>query len=207
MIVFSGVLGWLGRSPHHTFSWNVAVAAATAYGTLALALVTWRLVTSAQNDATVAKQDQEARIRPCVYPVSNRHLNNELQLVGGDLFALVLQNGGQGLALNVTGEIHSPAGDGTLASTTLYPADNVQLPIRGGVPVSGGDEIWGRLEYRDLRERAWETRFVIEVGSDLELKPVLRAYGRAEGLSKFPYPVGWELRKNGAPQLALDSSN
>jgi hypothetical protein len=206
MIVLSAAIGWLGRSSHQTFSWDVAVSTATAYGTLFLALVTWRLVSSARDDAAgtlelaqLATRDQEAQLRPCVYPFFNRHV--ELERDG--LTVLPLQNGGQGLALNVTGQIYCSSGNCALASTTLHPADNVQLPIRGSIPINVGDEIWGRIEYRDLLGRAWETRFVVEVGPDKLPRPSIRAYGRTEGLSPNAYPGGWEL-KNGAPWLALE---
>jgi hypothetical protein len=205
IVPVSVAMGWLSRSHGHWFDWGVAVGTATAYGTVALAFVTWRLVSSTREDAAgtlrlakLAEQDQEVRIRPCVYPYSLRHL----ELVMGDLVVLPLQNGGQGLALNVSGHIYWPAGDAALASTTLYPGDIVQLPVRGSVPIEIGSDIWGRLEYRDLRGRSWETRFIIEFGPDQNLRPSVRAYGRAEALPSGSYPAGWDL-VGGVPSLAL----
>lgn len=114
----SGFAGWLGRGHGAGFSWDVAAATATAYGALALALVTWRLVASTRADAAgtlrlarLAEQEQEARLRPCVYPFANRYLRPIRVTIGdvGHLVVLPLQNGGQGLALNATGHTSWPA--------------------------------------------------------------------------------------------------
>jgi hypothetical protein len=209
-LVACGLVGWLSRATGESFNWEVASATATAYGTLALAFVTWRLVASTRADAAgtlrvarLAEQDAEARLRPCVYPFSNRYLEPVYEAMGdpGHLLVLPLQNGGQGLALNVTGRVYWASGNAALATTTLAAGDNVELPLRSDVPVDQG-EIWGELEYRDIRGRSWQTRFTIEIGPDGKLRPSIRAYGFTGALPQDAHPAGWQMI-DGAPRLAL----
>src|SRR5262249_12449485 len=56
LVVVSGVIGWLAADGEN-FDWIAATAAATAYGTLALAGVTWSLVKRTEQLVVNAAQD------------------------------------------------------------------------------------------------------------------------------------------------------
>jgi hypothetical protein len=198
------LVGHLAATGTSTFDWNAAAAAATAYGTLALALATGGLVASTREDvsgtlklARLAERERDATIIPCVYPYFNRHWVNE---TSGHLRSFPFQNGASGIALNVTGHLYYPSGDRALSSTTLAPGDSVWIEFRGEVP--SWDEIYGYVTYLDILERRWETRFMISMGPDERIRPMICQYGLAEKLESRAYPAGWEM-SDGSPRLEL----
>jgi hypothetical protein len=200
------LFGWLGRAHGTGFNYEVAAGVATAFGTLALALATYGLVASTREDvagtrrlAQLAEQEQAGQLRPCVYPYAGPELTRS-GFPGNPIPALPLQNGGPGLALNVTGHVYWQGGDAEFVSTTLAGGERASLPLRTLAPAGYA---WGRISYRDVLGHAWETRFMIDMGADFKLLPEVRAYGYADRLPPYEYPKGWELN-NGAPWLAID---
>lgn len=201
--------GHFARASGTSFNYEVAAAVATAYGTLALALVTAGLVAATRQDvagtrklAQLTEREQAGQLRPCVYPLGPPALKITIRAMGdpGIVEEIPLQNGGPGVALNVTGQVYWASSDAALVSTTLASGDRAFLPPRTEVPAG---EAWGLITYRDILGRAWETRFVIEMGADGNLRPEIRAYGYADRLPQYAYPKGWELN-GGAPWLAID---
>ena len=95
-----GIVGWLAATGHEGFDWAAAAETGTAYGTLALALVTWRLVVSASQEsqgtlklAQVAEQEAQTRVTPFVYPWADRAWLAMAATQRG--YSVPLRNGGQ----------------------------------------------------------------------------------------------------------------
>jgi hypothetical protein len=88
------VVGYLAASGRGNFDWIAATAAATGYGTLALALVTWQLVALTRADASgtlelarLAEREQEARDRSLRRERIERVLDAVNQLVDAAITA------------------------------------------------------------------------------------------------------------------------
>jgi hypothetical protein len=90
-----------GFGDWNAFDWLAAVGAATAYGTLALALVTWTLVAQTRADASgtlelarLAEREQEARDRALRRERIERVVDAVNQLVDGAITAMANPNVG-----------------------------------------------------------------------------------------------------------------
>jgi hypothetical protein len=208
-------IGLLAAPGKESFDWNAAVGSATAYGTLALALVTWRLVQSAKADAhetrtlavetkklaQLAEREQQALVRPFVYGYANRYWAAD---AAASRVSIPLENGGAGIALNVTGNVYLPNTSLALASTTIASGNNAWIAIRGEVP--DWNEVLVHLTYADALTRQWDSRFKVEVGPDGRPRFTLCAYGIAEKLPPPSYKMGWDV-PNGTPVIELPDEN
>jgi hypothetical protein len=133
----------------------------------------------------------EASLVPCVYPFTNDQWLNEGQRRG---FEIPFRNGGPGVALNVFGHIYARGGhpNTPLIGTTLAGGDHGTVRLVN--QVGQWDGAYGYVQYRDLLDREWETRFEFVTpfqGSPLTVE--VRVYGLAEEVrSRGAYPAGWE---------------
>jgi hypothetical protein len=183
-------------------NWDAAVGAATAYGTLALALVTWELAKSSNEDvratgqlAQLAEREQQALLRPFVRP----WLNPDWGMSGN---TLPLRNDGAGVALNVDLHIQNSEGDRVFAATSLAPGEQAILATSNS-PLPNWSEVWGYVRYDDLLGQRWETRFTTAYNTNTRLLEMrVCVYGLAEHLPQLAYPKGWEL-ENGLTRVVL----
>jgi hypothetical protein len=207
LVVSFVVIGYLAAEDPATFDWDAAVAAGIAYGTLALALVTWRLVASARQDAAGTLQlarltEEEGRVRvtPFVYPWADPEWLGKTAGIGT---TLPFRNGGQGVALNVTPHIYWASADAAVAPTTLAAGEATWMYSRDYIP--SWEDTWGTVTYTDLLDRKWETRFKVEKKPDGQIQMFVCAYGLASSLPQQAYPAGWEM-PNGLARICLPTA-
>jgi hypothetical protein len=195
--------GYFAASSWDSFNWDAATGAATAYGTLALALVTWSLVKSSNQDASetrrlaqLAEREQQARIRPFVYPWPETGWLRE-QWKGE---SLPFRNDGAGVALNVEVQIYWHPSNTALAAKTIAPGEATILFARS--KVESWVDTWGLATYTDLMGRKWETRFTVTRPAGGQIVIQVCAYGLVDLLPQMSHPAGWEL-PDGHPRLGL----
>jgi hypothetical protein len=115
--------------------------------------------------------------------------------------SLPFRNAGRATAVNVEVQVYWYAGNCALATTSIGPRETTRLFAR--TPIQDFTETWGRAVYSDFSGRRWETRFKIETGPDGQPQFQLRAYGLAELLPPYAYPVGWDYGPDGLPRICL----
>jgi hypothetical protein len=133
----------------------------------------------------------EATLTPCVYPFTDPQWLSVGQSTG---LEIPFRNGGPGVALNVSGQIYAreTQPNTALIGTTLAGGDDGV--VRLVQPVGPWDGAYGYVNYRDLLDREWETRFEFVVafhGSPITVE--VRVYGLAEGVrARGAHPRGWD---------------
>jgi hypothetical protein len=119
------VIGFVGGQEVGRFDWQLAATVGTAFGTTALAYVTWSLAKSATEQARDSRRlveltqvQHDARYTPCVFP----QLTPEwFTPPGVPQYEILIVNSGEGVAVNVEGQIHWQASGA--ANTPLVRGD------------------------------------------------------------------------------------
>lgn len=197
-VLFAVLVGFLGGDRVGSFDWALAATVGTAFGTTALAYVTWRLGQSATLDAAasrrlaeLAEADQDAAYVPYVYPLLTDEWLESENVAGNEI---PIRNGGRGVALNVEGQIYWMAiSENTpLVGTTIASGDRVS--IRTVKSVEAWDDAHGYLAYSDVLGRRWQTRFSFLrpwVGGPLRVE--VRSFGPDDAVTALgAWPAGWE---------------
>jgi len=168
----TGAKAWHGWSWHF---WDAFVA----IGTLALAAVTFRLVTvtrssvdAAARQITLERRIAEANQWPRVVPAPSADWSaargkHSTANVAPGVF-LPVTNLGPGVAVNIYGTIQfSPEwGERELLPTSLAAGESREMEIRWSAaikpPASEWDNCPGKLIYTDIAGRLWQTAFVVQ---------------------------------------------
>lgn len=220
-VLLSVLIGFVGGSKVGSFDWRLWATIGTAFGTSALAFVTWRLAHSASAQAVetarlveqtgaqvtetrrlveLAQAEQLAAVTPCVYPFVNTDWLREGHKTG---YQIPVRNAGKGAAINVEGQIYWERGHSKntpLVGTTLAGGDHAT--VRAVQPIDEWDYAYGYLEYADLLGRRWQTRFhFLRPWRNAPLEVEVRSVGLDEKVNALgAYSAGWEP----VPGMLLD---
>jgi hypothetical protein len=136
---------------------------AVAFGTLILAIATWRLAKHAEHQVALQAQQLSSAQRAIVYPLAPPEWarTHERRTAG-----ILLKNGGNGPALRVRGKVIFGGNTEAVEETTLGPGEEQVVWLRGASADRWGENVNGRLSYTDLTGEEREVLFTFETSAE-----------------------------------------